>query len=274
MSLSFRFNIYLETIDFLLPNHFRRKSDQKQQKTHPIFFQEKGGWFFSITRYESINCTFVPLIPLLRKAAKRYLQTIMKSRLLIFILFICSCSNSKPERFNIDKSKVNYLEIRKRLDTVSLCLSEKQFNNIFIMFESTFERKPCKFLEQYYLTIHFKNDNVISYSLRDDLIKGPGGYTYSIGDKEYFKKIWFELSGLTDRHIEYYPTYKQDGKLYQAIESLDKEHLEGIKKVLTFYNHKWKEAGGYVFYEGNISEEKLYEYTSKANDRIWLDSLK
>lgn len=179
-----------------------------------------------------------------------------------------------PKKLTIDKSRVSYIEIRKRIDTVSLRLSEEQFDQIFIKFENSTERKPIKFLEQYYLTIHLKTGNVIPYSISNDLIKGPGGYTYSIRDKEYFKKIWFKQSGLTDKHTEYYPTYKQNGVLYQAIATLDKKHLEGIKKVLTFYHHKWKEVRGYIFYEGNISEEKLYEYTSKAKDSIWLNTHK
>lgn len=112
----------------------------------------------------------------------------MKTRFLIFVLFICSCSNNMPKKLTIDKNRVSYIEIRKRIDTVSLRLSEEQFDHIFIKFENSTERKPIKFLEQYYLTIHLKTGNVIPYSISNDLIKGPSGYTYSIRDKEYFKK--------------------------------------------------------------------------------------
>ena len=61
------------------------------------------------------------------------MQTHMKYILFISVVILTSCfnsnSNSNYEKFNIDKSEIDFIEIRKRVDTVSMRLSENQIES-------------------------------------------------------------------------------------------------------------------------------------------------
>jgi hypothetical protein len=78
--------------------------------------------------------------------------------------------------------------------------------------------------------------------------------------------LWFQQAGLTADHHEYFPTYKEDGKFVQQIETLDAENLESIKQVFTANGHNWTDIRGILFYEGNLSDEQLAAYTAKARE--------
>ena len=91
-------------------------------------------------------------------------------------------------------------------------------------------------------------------------------------EKEYLKKIRFNQAGLTGNYFQYFPTYEKEGKFTKDSNTIDKKHIEAIKNVLNYYNHKWTEFEGQIFYEGKIDDELLWNYTTKANDSIWLST--
>jgi hypothetical protein len=93
-------------------------------------------------------------------------------------------------------------------------------------------------------------------------------------EKDYLKKISFNQAGLDDNYSQYFPTYEKEGKFTKDNNTIDKKHIEAIKQVLTYYNHKWTEVEGKIFFEGNIGDELLWNYTTKANDSIWLSTHK
>lgn len=93
-------------------------------------------------------------------------------------------------------------------------------------------------------------------------------------EKEYLKKVKFNQVGLADNYFQYFPTYEKEGKFTKDSNTINKKHLEAIKQVLTYYNHKWKEFEGKIFYEGKINDELLWNYTTKVNDSIWLSTHK
>ena len=198
----------------------------------------------------------------------------MRQSLIIISLFFSSCVSHLNDKQKVDKDNVEDVEIRKQFDTVSLRLTTDQVADFIDNWNSSNAKGLYKFLPEYWLTIHFKGDSSLSYRTSSDLIKQRSDWAYSVGDKEYFKSIWFKQAGLTDKYFEYYPTYEKEGKFSKNRNPLDKKHYEGIKQVLTYYNHKWTDIRGQIFYEGTIDDELLWNYTTKANDSIWLSSHK
>ena len=181
-----------------------------------------------------------------------------------------SCFSSFNGKQKVDKDNVNYIEIRKQFDTVSLRLTTDQLVDFIDNWNSSSPKGSYKYLPEYFLTIHFKGDSTLSYRTSNDLIKQRSDWAYSVGDKEYFKNIWFKQAGLTDKYFEYFPTYEKEGNFSRDRNPLDKKHIEAIKQVLTYYNHKWTDIRGQIFYQEKIDDELLWNYTTKANDSIWL----
>jgi len=196
----------------------------------------------------------------------------MKQSLIIILLFLTSYVSSFNDKQKVDKNNVDYIEIYKQFDTVSLRLTSDQVADFIDNWNSSSPKGPYKYLPEYSLTIHFKGDSSLSYRTSSDLIKQRSDCAYSVGDKEYFKNIWFKQAGLTDKYFEYSPTYQKEGKFSKDRNPLDKKHYDAIKQVLTYYKHKWTGVRGQIFYEGKIDDELLWNYTTKANDSIWLSS--
>ena len=185
-----------------------------------------------------------------------------------------SCVSPFNDKQKVDKDNVDYIEIRKQFDTVSLRLTNNQVADFIENWNSSSPKGPYKYLPEYSLTIHFKGDSSLSYRTSSDLIKQRSDWAYSVDDKEYFKNIWFKQTGLSDKYFEYYPTYEKEGKFSKDRNPLNKKHYEGIKQVLTYYNHKWTDIRGQIFYEGKLDDELVWNYTMKADDSIWLSSHK
>jgi hypothetical protein len=196
----------------------------------------------------------------------------MRHFLLLISFFLSSCSSSFNEKQALGKDNIQFIEIRKQFDTVSLRLTDDQAANFIESWNNASPQGPSKYLPQYLLTIHFKGDSSLSFSASGQLIKQTSDWAYSVGDKAYFQKLWFKQAGLADNYVEYLPTYNKDGKFSKDSNPLDEKHASSIKQVLAYYNHKWMDIRGQVFYEGKIDDGLLWNYTMKANDSIWLSS--
>ena len=93
------------------------------------------------------------------------MQTHMKYILFISVVILTSCfnsnsnsnSNSNYEKFNIDKSEIDFIEIRKRVDTVSMRLSENQIESFIKNLGNSEPGGPLKIFAEYYLILHLKN---------------------------------------------------------------------------------------------------------------------
>lgn len=53
---------------------------------------------------------------------------------------------------------------------------------------------------------------------------------------------------------------------------MTEKHKKNIVKVLTYYDEDWKLENGKILVSKNIDNEILWNYTTKANDSIWLKS--
>lgn len=198
----------------------------------------------------------------------------MRQFIIIISLFLTSCSSPFNDKQKVDLNNVDYVEIRKQFDTVSLRLTNDQVADLIRNWNNSSPKGPYKYLPEYSLTINFKGDSSLSYRTSSDLIKQRSDWAYSVGDKKYFKNIWFKQAGLSDNYFEYYPTYFVNDKFSVDKNPLTEKHSSAIKQVLTYYNHKWTDIRGKIFYEGEIDNELLWNYTTKANDSIWLSSHK
>ena len=147
-------------------------------------------------------------------------------------------------------------------------MSENQIHSLIAKLENSEPTEPLYVTAEYYLTIYFIDGNIIEYATQQGTVRGNGGLTYIINDKEFYKNLWFEQVGLTKYFHEYFPTYQKEGEIYQVIETLNQENLQSIKNVLSENGHKWIDIRGVLFYEGKISEEQLVDYTTKSRKKI------
>lgn len=188
----------------------------------------------------------------------------MKITLLISVILLTSCLNSNHKKFVIDKNTIDHIEIRKQNDSESLILPEDQIEKIVTQLENAEPLKPSKDFVDYHLIFQLKDGTTLNYTTKQNIVRAPGGYTYSLDDKDFFKKIWYQQVGLSDNYHEYFLTYNEDGEIVQYIQSLDSTLLVNLKQVFTDNGHQWVEIRGILFHEGDISKKQLVIYTSLA----------
>lgn len=197
--------------------------------------------------------------------------TVHIALVLFSLTILLNSCNDKP---GLDRSKVQYIEIRKQADTVSLRLTNAQIDDLIDNINKSRLKGLTKYLPEYTLTLHLPGDSVITYRTSKNLIKQSDDKTYVIEGTDYFKILWLQQAGLSDNWFEYFPIYSSDNGLTEKTGTVDSEHLENVKKVLTYYNYNWTDIRGQLFYEGLIDKELLWNYTTKANDSTWISEHK
>ena len=95
----------------------------------------------------------------------------MSRSLIIISLFLTSCANHFNDKQKMNMDNVDYIEIRKQFDTVSLRLTTDQVADFIDNWNSSKPEGLCKYLPEYSLIIHFKGDSSLSYRTINDLIK-------------------------------------------------------------------------------------------------------
>lgn len=191
--------------------------------------------------------------------------------LLFSLTILLSACNDKPI---LDRSEVEYIEIQKQMDTVSLRLTPYQVDDFVNNLNKSNLKGLTKYLPEYTLTLQLNGDSVILYRTSKNLIKQSDDKTYVIEGTDYFRALWLKQAGLSDNWFEYFPIYRSDDGLTEKKGKVDSEHLENVKKVLTYYNHNWTDIRGQLFFEGPIDRELLWNYTTKANDSTWISGHK
>ena len=193
------------------------------------------------------------------------------TRYIALVLFALTILlDSCNDKLKLDKNEIEYVEIRKQADTVSLRLTTYQVDDFIDVLSNSKSKGLTKYLPEYTLIIHLNGDSVISYRTSGDLVKKSNDLTYEIGETDYFRTLWLTQAGLSDNWFEYFPIYVNDDELTEKRGKIDQKHLAAIKKVLTHYNHKWTDIRGQLFYEGRIDNELIWNYTTKANDSTWI----
>jgi hypothetical protein len=70
---------------------------------------------------------------------------------------------------------------------------------------------------------------------------------------------------------EYVPlVFDEKNGIIESKKILTAKHQENVIHVLEHYNEKWKIKDGKLFVSRKITTELLMNYTTKANDSIWL----
>jgi len=75
-------------------------------------------------------------------------------------------------------------------------------------------------------------------------------------------------------YVEYVPQIFNDDNLAKAPKMMTEKHRGNVILVLKYYGEKWKLENGKLLVSKKIEPEVLWNYTSKANDSIWLVSHK
>ncbi|MFO0488139.1 MAG: hypothetical protein ACK5ZY_07685 [Cyclobacteriaceae bacterium] len=185
-------------------------------------------------------------------------------------ILLDSCNDKQK----LDRNDVEYIEIQKQADTVSFLLTSAQIDDFIDNLNKSSVKGLTKYLPEYTLKVYIKGDSAISFRTSNNLIKQSDDKTYVIERTDYFRTLWLRQAGLSDNWFEYFPFYTSDNGLAEKRGTVDREHLENVKTVLTYYKHTWTDIRGQLFYEGPIDKELLWNYTSKANDSTWISDHK
>jgi hypothetical protein len=193
----------------------------------------------------------------------------------VFLVVLTACADNRPDKKpRLDRNDIDSITVIKYPDTVQYRLTEEQYNNFLSRWDTAVSQGPIRFTRPHYkLTVYYKNDSTFIFNVRNNLIQHRLQECVDIHDKMYVENLWRHLVGLSDNHYEFLPTYRDEKKdeIYQVVDRQEAEYRETIKQVLTHYNHTYKEVGARIFYEGEISEQVLLDYTEKSKDSEWLE---
>ncbi len=76
--------------------------------------------------------------------------------------------------------------------------------------------------------------------------------------------------GVVSDYKEYVPQVFDGHGLVEVPKMMTKKHQENVIHVLKYYGEKWKLENEKLLVSKNIDNEILWNYSSKANDTIWL----
>ncbi|OXA77678.1 hypothetical protein SAMN05444397_102426 [Flavobacterium aquidurense] len=104
-----------------------------------------------------------------------------------------------------------------------------------------------------------------------------------ISGKFLFQKWYFNSDRIHERqeetwnerisnykYVEYIPIVFQQDELIDARDLLSKTHVKNVIHVLMFYNEEFKVQKGKLLVSSKIDRKTLWNYTTKANDSVWL----
>ena len=71
-------------------------------------------------------------------------------------------------------------------------------------------------------------------------------------------------------YVEYVPRVIENDKITKKPILMTLTHKKNIVEVLKYYNEDWKIENGKIYISSVIDEEILWNYTTKANDTVWV----
>jgi hypothetical protein len=88
--------------------------------------------------------------------------------------------------------------------------------------------------------------------------------------------IIFICSSCRNEYKRYVPVYLSENhprnRFIERPDSLSPQHIKGIMRVFAYYGVPFRLEGSSIFYKGTIHQELLWNYTTKASDKKWLDT--
>jgi hypothetical protein len=83
-------------------------------------------------------------------------------------------------------------------------------------------------------------------------------------------------SSCQNQYKRYIPVYVSEdltkNRFVERPDSLSPQHVEAIMRVFDYYRVGYRLEGSSVFYTGAIDQELLWNYTTKASDKKWLET--
>lgn len=87
--------------------------------------------------------------------------------------------------------------------------------------------------------------------------------------RERRKETWNERIS-NYKYVEYIPIVFQHDQLIDAADLLSKTHVKNVIHVLKFYNEEFKVQNRKLLVSSKIDRKILWNYTTKANNSVWL----
>lgn len=87
-------------------------------------------------------------------------------------------------------------------------------------------------------------------------------------------ETWNNRIGSFVHFKEYVPRVFNGDSLVEVPRLLTQKHQENVIKVLTYHHETWKLENGELLVPRELDDEILWNYTTKANDSIWLQEHK
>lgn len=84
------------------------------------------------------------------------------------------------------------------------------------------------------------------------------------------KKETWEKRISENQFREYIPIVFQQDQLMEVPDMLSETHRKNVIHVLKFYGEKWKLEDNKLMISNDIEREISWNYTTKANDSVWL----
>ena len=72
------------------------------------------------------------------------------------------------------------------------------------------------------------------------------------------------------RFKEYIPIVKSNDQLIEKPELLTQHDQNNIIQVLEYHREDWRLTDGKIYVSSSLAKEIIWNYSTKANDSIWL----
>lgn len=87
------------------------------------------------------------------------------------------------------------------------------------------------------------------------------------------KIVLFMFLGLfvsCSNYVEFKPLYFNGDELVEMSNSFNEKQINNLIDVLDYYGEDYQLIDGKIFIHKKIDKELIWNYTTKANDSIWL----
>jgi hypothetical protein len=71
-------------------------------------------------------------------------------------------------------------------------------------------------------------------------------------------------------YIYYIPQVFDGDRLVEVPKMMTEKHKKSVVKILKYYDEDWKIENGKLLVSKKIDKQILWNYTTKANDTIWM----
>jgi hypothetical protein len=200
-------------------------------------------------------------------------------RLMVLLIILSSCNGLKPKKEKpvLEMGTMPFMEIKKNGDSIYYDVNSDRKSDFYHAWNSATNNTSGDAAPDFYIRVIPVNnmglvlhDSAILFQTNENAISHVGGQDYLISDKSLVEQIWQRASGQVADFVEYIPLFYGGDKIYEYKPALTEKHKQNVKLVLGFYGESYKEINGTLYVDKLIEREMLWNYTTKAEDTVWL----